>query len=94
MIRFELSDAARRIITAERTLELLRTVGTPRATESFSASLAAYSTGTTDITGVLQAWRALQAMEQARVEATVSWLNALADLERAVGGPWDEGVPR
>jgi outer membrane protein TolC len=95
MIRFQLGDATRRIVTAERTLELLHSVGSPQANESFAASLAAYSTGgTIDVTAVLQAWRALQTTELARVEATVNWLNALADLERAVGGSWDDGVAR
>jgi outer membrane protein TolC len=92
MIRFEISDAVRRIVTAERTLDLLGTVASPRANQSFAASLAAYSTGTTDVTAVLQAWRALQTLERARVEASVNWLSALADLERAVGGPWNERV--
>ena len=90
MIRFEISDAVRRVVTAERTLELLRAVASPRANQSFAASLAAYSTGSTDVTAVLQAWRALQTLERARVEANVNWLNALADLERAIGGPWSK----
>lgn len=90
MIRFEISDAVRRIVTAERTVDLVRSVASPRAHQSFAASLAAYSTGTTDVTAVLQAWQALQALERARVESNVTWLDALADLERALGGSWKE----
>jgi len=93
MIRFEIADAVRKLVTATRTLELVRDVAAPRANQSFSASLAGFSTGTVDIVGVLEAWRSLQAIERARVEAVAGRLLALADLERAIGGPLPEVSP-
>jgi cobalt-zinc-cadmium efflux system outer membrane protein len=93
MIRFEIADASRQLVTAERTLQLVEDVAVPRANQSFVASLAGYATGGVDIVGVLEAWRALQAMERARVESVATRLMALADLERAIGGGLTEVSP-
>jgi cobalt-zinc-cadmium efflux system outer membrane protein len=93
MIRFEIADASRKLVTAERTLQLVEDVAVPRANQSFVASLAGYATGGVDIVGVLEAWRALQAMDRARIESLVARLLALADLERAVGGSLTEVSP-
>ena len=93
MIRFEVADAARKVATATRTLELVRDVAAPRANQSFAASLAGFSAGTVDIVGVLEAWRSLQAVERARVEAVAGRLMAIAELERAIGGPLPEMSP-
>jgi len=93
MIRFEIADALRKLVTATRTLELVRTVAAPRANENFSASLAGYTTGNVDILGVLEAWRSLQTVERARVESVAARLQALADLERAIGGSLSEVSP-
>lgn len=89
MIRFEIADALRRLDTAARTQELLVTSAAPRANQSFVSALAAYSTGSVP----LEAWRALQSVERARVEAIMARLVALADLERAVGGSIREVAP-
>jgi outer membrane protein, heavy metal efflux system len=93
MIRFAVADAQRRAVTAQRTLDLIENVAAPRANQSFVASLAGYSTGTVDIVGVLEAWRALQAVERARVDALASRQIAIAELERAIGAPLS-GVSR
>jgi outer membrane protein, heavy metal efflux system len=90
MIRFEVSDALRKVVTATRTLELVTGVAIPRAQQSFVSSLSGYSAGTADIVGVLEAWRALQSAETARVQAVAVRLMALADLERAIGGSLEE----
>jgi outer membrane protein, heavy metal efflux system len=90
MIRFEIADACRKLATAERTLAFIRDVAAPRANQSFISSLAGFSTGSVEIVGVLDAWRALQATERARVEASASRLMGIADLERAIGGPLNE----
>ncbi len=87
MIRFEIADASRKLVTAERTLVFIRDVAAPRAHQSFASSLAGFSTGSVDIVGVLDAWRALQATERARVEAAASRMMGIADLERAIGAP-------
>lgn len=86
MIRFEVADAARKVDTARRTLEFVRGIAQPRAQQSFLSSLSAYSTGITDITGLLEAWRALQGAELARAEAAVMLAQAVAELERAIDG--------
>ena len=86
MIRFEVADAARKVTTAQRTLDFVTASAQPRAQESFLSSLAGYSTGTVEVTGLLEAWRALQAAELAKVEARVMLASAVAELERAIGG--------
>jgi len=91
MIRFEVADALRRFDTANRTLDLVQKVAAPRAEQSFSSSLSGYSTGTVDIVGVLEAWRALQSVERARMEALVARAMAVADIERAIAGPMPRG---
>ncbi len=90
MIRFEIADASRKLVTAERTLALILELAAPRANESFASSLAGYATGSVEIVGVLDAWRALQSIERARVEAVANRLMAIADLERAIGGALNE----
>lgn len=87
MISFEVVDAIIGVETATRQVELVRGVALPRARESFQASLAGLSAGTTDIVGVLDARRSLQAAELALAEAEVRRELAIAQLERAIGGP-------
>lgn len=43
--------------------------------------------------GVLEAWRALQSVERARVEMLVARALAVADIERAVAGPIQRPLP-
>jgi outer membrane protein TolC len=87
MIRYEITDAVRRVETAARSLSFIRTVAHPRAQESFVSSLSSYSTGTADLQAVLDAWRALQTLELSRADASLALEIARAELERAVGGP-------
>jgi outer membrane protein, heavy metal efflux system len=93
MIRFEIADAFRRFETAGRSLALIINVAAPRAQQSFSSSLAGYSTGVLDIVSVLEAWRALQNTERSRLDALIARSMALADLEGAVGGPIPRATP-
>jgi outer membrane protein TolC len=85
MIQFEVADAIRKVQTTTREVEFLRTVAAPRAHESFEVALAAYATGSADMTALLEARRALQAVELAAVQAVVSREIAIAELERALG---------
>jgi outer membrane protein TolC len=87
MIRFEVADALVRVQTTTRQLDLVRTVALPKARESFDASLAGFGASTVDMVGVIDARRALQQAELAQAEAVVAREIALAELERAVGGP-------
>lgn len=93
MIRYQVADALRRVNTATQTLELVTTVAKPRAEQSFASALSGYTTGTADMVFVLDAWRALQRMEQARIDAIVARRMAVADLEWAIGGPLSGGAP-
>jgi outer membrane protein, heavy metal efflux system len=86
MIRFEIIDAVRKVETATRTVEFIRGAAAPRAMESFEVALASYSTGTGDITALLESRRALQAVELAQSQALVTREIAIAELERALGG--------
>jgi outer membrane protein TolC len=86
MIGFEIADASRKVATAARTVDFTRTVGVPRARESFEVALAAYATGTLELTGLLEARRALQTTELALAQAQVEHEAAIAELERALGG--------
>lgn len=85
MIRFEVADAVRKIRTADRSLEFLRSIALPKAKENIEVSLAAYSTGGVDMVGLLESRRALQAAELAIVEAQVEREMAWAELDRALG---------
>ena len=93
MIRFEVADALRRLDTANRSLELIEKLAGPRAEQSFSSSLSGYSTATVDMVGVLEAWRALQSVERARVETLVARAVAVAEIERATAGPLQDASP-
>jgi outer membrane protein, heavy metal efflux system len=92
MIRFQVADALRRVQTATRTLELVTVVAKPRAEQSFSSALSAYSTGGAEMVFVLDAWRALQRMELVRIDAAIAKRMALADLEWATGGALSGGA--
>jgi len=91
MVRFEVADALIKVQTATRQLALLRDSALPKARESFEASLAAFGAGNLDTLGVLDARRALQTAQLAVVEAEAVRAMALANLERAVGGPLGGG---
>jgi cobalt-zinc-cadmium efflux system outer membrane protein len=93
MIRFEVADALRRLDTANRSLDLIVNIAAPRAQQSFSSSLSGYSTATVDVVGVLEAWRALQSVERARVETLVARALAVADIEHAIAGPIQKASP-
>jgi outer membrane protein TolC len=93
MIRFEVADALRRLRTASRALDLVRNVAEPRARESYGSSLSAYVTGTADIIGVLEAWRALQRVERSQVELLNAHELAWIDLEHAVAGSLSRTKP-
>jgi outer membrane protein TolC len=93
MIRFEVADALRRLDTANRSLDLILDIAAPRAEQSFASSLSGYSTATVDIVGVLEAWRALQNVERARVETLIARAVAVADIEHAIAGPMQKVSP-
>lgn len=87
MIASEVAGAWHRAQAATRQMELLRAVALPKARESYEAAVAGYGTAAADLVDVLDARRALQSAELAIAEALVRREIALAELERAVGGP-------
>lgn len=87
MIRYQVTEAIVGVETATRQVELVSTLAIPRARESFQASLAGLGAGATDIIGVLDARRSLQQAELALAEAELRREVAVANLERALGGP-------
>lgn len=89
LIRAEVADALVRVETAQRALDLIETVVLPKARESFDSSLAGYGASTTDVLGLLDARRTLQNTELARADAHAMLETAVAELERAIGGPLD-----
>jgi outer membrane protein, heavy metal efflux system len=91
MIRFEIGDALQRAQTGQRSFELVTKVAKPRAEQSFASSLAAYATGGSDLVLVLDAWRALQRLELARIDAVIAARLAVVDLEWALAGPLPRG---
>lgn len=93
MIRFEITDAAVRVQTTSRRVELVETVVVPKARESFEASIAGYGAGSVDIVGLLDARRSLQSASLALAEARTAREIALAELERATGAPLAAGTP-
>lgn len=93
MIRFEVADALRRLDTANRSLDLIVNIATKRAEQSFASSLSGYASATVDIVGVLEAWRAVQSIERARVETLIARAVAVADIERAIAGPLPKASP-
>ena len=92
MIRFQVTDAFQRARTAERTLDLVTTVARPRAEQSFASALSAYATGGSDMVLVLDAWRALQRLELARIDAIVAARMAVVNLEWATAGSLPGGA--
>jgi outer membrane protein, heavy metal efflux system len=93
MIRFEVADALRRLDTTSRSLELIVNIASPRAEQSFSSSLSGYSSAMLEMSGVLEAWRAVQSVERARVETLIARAVAVADIEHAVAGPMPKASP-
>lgn len=86
MIRAGIVDALRQVDTATRQVAFLRGSALARADEAFKSALAGYATGSLDVTGLLDARRALQATRRALADAIVARELAIADLDRAVNG--------
>jgi cobalt-zinc-cadmium efflux system outer membrane protein len=86
MVRFQVADAVRKVDTATRQLAFLRGTALGRTKESFKSALAGYASGAVDVTGLLDARRAMQTSEQAVVDTVVQRELAIAELERALWG--------
>ena len=74
-----------RLQAAKRSVQLYREGLLTQAELSFRSAMAAYQTGRVEFVNLLEAQRALREARMGYYKATVSVLQNLADLERAVG---------
>jgi len=88
-VRRDVAVAYARANTAALQHELARSTHVPHAEQAVRASEAAYVSGAADFSGLLDALRMVQETHLQHVDAAAAYLRAVADLERAVGGPLD-----
>jgi len=81
----EVAQAEAKVNAAKRSLQLYREGLLAQADLSFRSALAAYQTGGVEFVNLLEAQRALREARMGYYKATVSFVQNLADLERAVG---------
>jgi outer membrane protein TolC len=81
----EVAQAEAKVRAAKRSLQLYREGLLAQAELSFRSALAAYQTGRVEFVNLLEAQRALRDARMGYYKATVSFVQNLADLERAVG---------
>ncbi len=81
----EIREAAAKVRAARRSLELYRQGILSQADLSFSAALLAYQNSRVEFSSVLEAQRALKDTRMSYYRAQVSLIQAVADLERAMG---------
>ena len=81
----EVAQAEAKVQAAKRSLQVYREGLLSQAELSFRSALAAYQTGRVEFVNLLEAQRALREARMGYYKATVSFVQNLADLERAVG---------
>ena len=81
----EVAQAEAKLRAAKRSLQLYREGLLAQSELSFRSALAAYQTGRVEFVNLLEAQRALRDARMGYYKATVSFVQNLADLERAVG---------
>jgi outer membrane protein TolC len=85
----QLADAHFRFRDANRRLELVRDKLLPKATASLDAARAAYPTGMTDMTGLLDAERTLLGFRVDEITMRMERASALAEIELVILGSRD-----
>jgi outer membrane protein TolC len=85
MTLMEIREAAAKVRAARQSLELYRQGILSQADLSFSAALLAYQNSRVEFSSVLEAQRALKDTRMSYYRAQVSLIQAVADLERAMG---------
>jgi outer membrane protein TolC len=81
----EVAQAEAKVRAAKRSLQLYREGLLSQAELSFRSALAAYQTGRVEFVNLLEAQRALREARMGYYKSTASFVQNLADLERAVG---------
>ncbi|MEO8605036.1 MAG: TolC family protein [bacterium] len=91
-VRRDVARAYSQANTAALSYDLARSTHVPHAEQAVRVSEAAYSSGTENFASLLDALRTVQETHLDHAEAAAAYLRAVADLERAVGGPLDAGT--
>jgi outer membrane protein TolC len=81
----QVGESLSKVQAAKRSVQLYREGLLSQAELSFRSALAAYQTGRVEFVNLLEAQRALRDARMGYYKATVSFLQNLAELERAVG---------
>ena len=81
----QVGESQAKVQAAKRSIQLYREGLLSQAELSFRSALAAYQTGRVEFVNLLEAERALREARMGYYKATASFLQNLADLERAVG---------
>ena len=89
----EIRSISFRIETIERQLRLFESTLVPQAEQALQSTEAAYSNGSTDVTGLLEIQRTLLDVQLGLARLHADHLKAVADLERVIGSAVPEEVP-
>ena len=81
----QVGESLSKVQAAKRSLQLYREGLLSQAELSFRSALAAYQTGRVEFVNLLEAQRSLREARMGYYKATASFLQNMADLERAVG---------
>lgn len=81
----QVGESLSKVQAAKRSVQLYREGLLSQAELSFRSALSAYQTGRVEFVNLLEAQRALREARMGYYKATVSFLQNLAELERAVG---------
>jgi outer membrane protein TolC len=84
-VRRGVGEAAIRIASAERQVQLMQSTVAPQAEHAFELARVAYSGGAGEFADILESRRLLFTTEVELVEAQASLSRAVVDLENAMG---------
>lgn len=85
-VAYEVTAAHARLAGKEGQLEIIREIEIPQLKAAQESTLAGYTAGTTSLLDLIDARRKLEEAQLSQVDSLSDYADALADLERAVGG--------
>ncbi len=85
MMDAEIRSLSFRIENTERQIRLFESTLVPQAEQALESTLAAYASGTIEVTGLLDIQRTLLDVQLGLARLQADYLKAVADLERAIG---------
>lgn len=92
-VQREVAEAYAMANSAALEHDLARSTHVPHAEQAVRVTEAAYVSGEVDFAALLDTLRMMQATHLQHIEAAAAYERAVADLERAVGGPLDGATP-